>query len=384
MSKKRNKKNSDISKRRKIEEHQEIQGGRVVGNLGPIFYSDPEDLKSEGENQEEHEEEGIAKGETVHSNNDGFLPLYVLDPQDVDDLSVADLVEIWADKKQYCGSREVAAEVLAVLEVVWGYSSYYQGWQTYIERSEITTLGLPLLTRGPETSYINSIENNALSLHDVSKLDSNGLKNAWNNRPDSFASIEAACKTLALLREERGQRKSDTWQELINHDEIEKIKDEVPYEGSSWVISKYEHNRESVKSLSVDERRRHMSASVVREGQQYFRKRVLENYNHICCISGSKIEQILEAAHIVPYTGLYSNRIDNGLCLRVDIHRLFDKFLISINPSTNQVQLSKGVDSDSGYASLNGKELMCGITRPSKYYLEQHFRTFRKRETASG
>jgi putative restriction endonuclease len=44
-------------------------------------------------------------------------------------------------------------------------------------------------------------------------------------------------------------------------------------------------------------------------------------------VSGEAIDSVIEAAHITPYDGLKTNTLDNGLLLRVDIHRLFDKGL---------------------------------------------------------
>lgn len=370
-----------MSRKRRVEKkRKQRRYESETSNPGTYFHREPDipELR-EGEHEEQDEEEDV-EGQEAQTSIDESSHLYVLEPKDIDDFSVEDLKEVWADKENYCGSREVAAEVLAVLEVVRGNSNYYQGWQTYINRDEITALTLPLLTRGPEKKYISVIENGALSLIDISKLDRNGLLQAWDNRPASFASIEAACKTLALLRKEYDKTRSDAWQDVIFNDEIEKMKDEIPYEGDSAVINKAEYNRESVRLLSVDERRRRISSSLVREGQQYFRKKVLENYNYTCCISGSNLMQILEAAHIVPYTGIYSNRIDNSLCLRVDLHRLFDRYLLSVEPSTSKVRISRTIYSESDYSRLEGKELINAFTQPSKYYLEQHFRTFCKRE----
>ena len=49
--------------------------------------------------------------------------------------------------------------------------------------------------------------------------------------------------------------------------------------------------------------------------------------------------ELLEAAHIQPYIDERSNHPQNGLCLRVDLHRLFDEGLISVT-SRNTVAVS--------------------------------------------
>ena len=54
-------------------------------------------------------------------------------------------------------------------------------------------------------------------------------------------------------------------------------------------------------------------------------------YNNKCVITGINDEYALEAAHIESYINEKSNHIKNGICLRADIHKLFDKNLIGIN-----------------------------------------------------
>ncbi|WHT40172.1 HNH endonuclease signature motif containing protein [Myroides sp. mNGS23_01] len=57
-------------------------------------------------------------------------------------------------------------------------------------------------------------------------------------------------------------------------------------------------------------------------------------------ITGCKIIDILEAAHINPYRGEKDHHITNGLLLRADIHTLFDLDLIRINPKNFNVEIS--------------------------------------------
>lgn len=80
-----------------------------------------------------------------------------------------------------------------------------------------------------------------------------------------------------------------------------------------------------------------------RIGQQTFRQSVLRAYGEACCLTECKEVAVLQAAHIVPYRGENSNRVENGLCLRSDIHTLFDRGLLAINPVTLTVQLNKSV-----------------------------------------
>lgn len=159
--------------------------------------------------------------------------LWVFEPADLDDMSVKQVFEVWINREQLCGSKEVAAEALAIIEVADGVVERYQGWQGYINRVEISALEVPFLSDDSEESYVNGIEKNALNIAHVLELSDDDVKLAWKNRPDSFASIEAACQALALLRKKAGLVNSSAWQALIEHDEIEKLKDYLPYEGAS-------------------------------------------------------------------------------------------------------------------------------------------------------
>lgn len=108
--------------------------------------------------------------------------------------------------------------------------------------------------------------------------------------------------------------------------------------------------------ITKDEREIVLQAIKLRRGQQSFRKKLLEKYNHTCVITGCKVVDILEAAHIKPYRGENDHHQNNGLLLRADIHTLFDLNLISINPSTFEVAISDLL-SDSEYIKYNKQKL---------------------------
>lgn len=302
--------------------------------------------------------------------------LWVYEPDDLNEMSVEQVIEVWKNREQLCGSKEAAAEALAIMEVVDEVVKDYQGWRGYIDRAEISELNAPFLPDEYEESYVKTVEKNALNIAQVLNLSDYELELAWKNRIYSFSSIEAACQALALLRKKAGLVNSSAWQALIDHDEIEKLKDHLPYERTSRSFIESINDSKPIDSITFDEKKRRVSVSVVREGQQDFRKQVLNNYYSSCCISGSKISEIIEAAHISPYAGHHSNRLDNSLCLRVDIHRLFDKFLLSINPESKKVQISEKIKNDPAYNQLDGKRMASGKVLASKDFLKQHYIEF--------
>jgi putative restriction endonuclease len=69
-----------------------------------------------------------------------------------------------------------------------------------------------------------------------------------------------------------------------------------------------------------------------RLGQRSFQAVVLDAYHRRCAISGTHIPPVLQAAHIRPVTAGGEHRLDNGLLLRSDIHTLFDRGYLGVDP----------------------------------------------------
>ena len=117
-----------------------------------------------------------------------------------------------------------------------------------------------------------------------------------------------------------------------------------------------------------------------RKGQAVFRRNVLNIYKNSCAITGIKQKEVLEAAHIQRYVNENSNHIQNGICLRVDIHKLFDNGLISID-SDYKVVISSMLKSTE-YGKINGKKIKLPQNKsyyPSPTALKNHNKlVFRK------
>lgn len=93
---------------------------------------------------------------------------------------------------------------------------------------------------------------------------------------------------------------------------------------------------------------------VQRPGQPEFRDRLMAAFEARCTITGCPDEAVLEAAHIVPFTGS-NDTPGNGLLLRRDIHALFDRHLIGID-AHNRVRVSRALK-DPAYRKLQGTTL---------------------------
>lgn len=129
-----------------------------------------------------------------------------------------------------------------------------------------------------------------------------------------------------------------------------------------------------------DSRIRELRAVVVREGQGEFRAGLLNAYENQCAMTGCAVIEILEAAHIKPYLGAETNRTDNGLLLRADIHTLFDKGLLWVDEQL-LIQISDRLHG-SEYSVLSGKRLRLPsdpLVGPHPEHLEAHRRAALKR-----
>lgn len=58
----------------------------------------------------------------------------------------------------------------------------------------------------------------------------------------------------------------------------------------------------------------------------------------------------------MPYLGVKTNHLSNGLILRSDLHKLFDLFKITVNPDTLMVCVAPEL-METEYRELNGKPL---------------------------
>lgn len=115
-----------------------------------------------------------------------------------------------------------------------------------------------------------------------------------------------------------------------------------------------------------------------RLGQGAFRVLVTDVYERHCAVTGEKTLPVLDAAHIkpVPRGGLH--RVDNGILMRTDIHRLYDRGYVTITPD-HRFQVSRRLkdDFDNGepYYNIQGRQIWVPQShqnRPNSELLEWH------------
>ena len=121
-----------------------------------------------------------------------------------------------------------------------------------------------------------------------------------------------------------------------------------------------------------------------RLAQRSFQAVVLSAYHGHCAITGTKIRPVLQAAHIRPVANGGENRLDNGLLLRSDVHTMFDRGYIGVDPS-HRLVVSQRLREDFG----NGEQFYAKAgrvialpdrkaDRPHREFLEWHLDTIFK------
>jgi len=114
-----------------------------------------------------------------------------------------------------------------------------------------------------------------------------------------------------------------------------------------------------------------------RLGQGTFRVVITDVYDRHCAVTGEKVLPVLEAAHIKPVADGGRHEIPNGLLMRSDLHRLFDRGYITVTPDY-RLHVSRRLKDDfhngEEYYQLKNRKIWLPTEprRPSKELLEWH------------
>lgn len=106
----------------------------------------------------------------------------------------------------------------------------------------------------------------------------------------------------------------------------------------------------------ADSRERVVAGIIRRRGQPAFRQALIQAYSGRCAITQFDAIDALEAGHILPYRGIQTSVVSNGLLLRADVHTLFDLGQIAVDPNTMTVVLKNHLQ-ETRYSTLNGISL---------------------------
>ncbi len=231
------------------------------------------------------------------------------------------------------------------------------------------------------SNYDGAIKSSSLGevLSRYNSLNVDYLSQLWDERKSCFKYIEEAATVLSKIRYERGlDFKLMSYKNFLSTSMIKELQLPTFEEENSKPVQIKSNiqlakvKKQSKKIFSASERfdysavedfnlnnsdeRKVINRNItVRIGQSDFRNTLINAWGQ-CAFTGCKTMAVLDAAHIYPYRGDKDNHIKNGLLLRTDIHRLFDSYLISIDPATLRIHVSDMV-CDTYYQELNGVTL---------------------------
>jgi putative restriction endonuclease len=115
-----------------------------------------------------------------------------------------------------------------------------------------------------------------------------------------------------------------------------------------------------------------------RLGQGVFSLAVRDAYGGACAVTGEHSGPVLEAAHIKPYGKGGEHRVDNGLLLRRDLHRLYDLGYVTVTPDYEfrvGERLREEFKNGRSYYGLSGSRIAVPANegwRPRREFLDWH------------
>ena len=120
--------------------------------------------------------------------------------------------------------------------------------------------------------------------------------------------------------------------------------------------------RQSARAVTevAESRERYGEPTLIRPrlGQGSFRVIVTDAYERRCSITGERTLPVLDAAHIRPYKDGGLHDPANGLLLRTDLHRLFDKGYLTVTPDL-RLEVSRRIkeefENGRDYYALQGR-----------------------------
>jgi putative restriction endonuclease len=131
------------------------------------------------------------------------------------------------------------------------------------------------------------------------------------------------------------------WDEFFNNREALLFESEriLAEKQKLTIESKFQNILQNTEHLQGEYKIREVKTRV---NQNVFRQIVLANYSNQCAITGLKVDQLLIASHIIPWSVNEKERLNpsNGICLNALHDNAFDAGLIAINPADYTIVLS--------------------------------------------
>ncbi|SER07031.1 HNH endonuclease signature motif containing protein [Actinokineospora terrae] len=115
----------------------------------------------------------------------------------------------------------------------------------------------------------------------------------------------------------------------------------------------------------------------VRNGQGAFRARLLKEYGDVCAFTGPTPREALEAAHLYSFAEDGEHRDEGGLLLRRDVHGLFDRGYLAVEPGGLTIDVVDALHGYEAYQALHGAVLQVELTAQQQDWVRAHWAAHR-------
>lgn len=286
------------------------------------------------------------------------------DPAPHKPILLISVLQMYKSKKQKDKRIYITPELVSLFKANWSllveskhtcniaYPFYYLKSSTFwqlIPKNQISNLNFKV-----SLSNLNALVECAVIADDLFNL---ALNYESNNILSQILLDEFFSKTKDRIK------KSTLIQEKL----FSKIENEILHEPSA---SYSEAIKKFMESNNEDE-------IYLRGG--LFKREIPKIYNYTCCISGMRIEStinvsMIDACHIVPFSESYDDTVSNGIALCPNLHRAFDRGLISINENYEVIisgrRIFKEETSDYGIRKFEGKQII--LPYKTEYFPSQN------------
>jgi HNH endonuclease len=246
---------------------------------------------------------------------------------------------------------ELILEIIKNLQIEFGVN------EGFVTPEELIRIIIPLAgDNGTKEEYINCI-----SLFRQNKLDLTG----WPDCAESSNDKRMAREFLLYLSNygfcNAVVGKTNFLEKYyLSNISIHEIEELSAFQYTETELDRIERIIRNTQIPANIERKKVVREVLDRPNQNLFRKVILEVYQSTCLITGVRLDTVLEAAHIKPVKYKGTDEVYNGICLRADIHTLFDSNHLRIKPN-GELFLSEEARKKDNYESLPKEILLPGF-----------------------
>jgi len=239
-----------------------------------------------------------------------------------------------------------------ILEVLAKISDKFGVEEAYVSPFELVKIIIPLAgAKAPLDDYANAIIQHRERQIDISKWPDCAPSANDKRIAREFLLFLSNYGFCNMIRTARGNENEKYYLSSISKEEV------IELQQLKFAQKELEKVVKSIRETQIPanvERKRVSREVLERPYQNIFRKNVLSAFNFTCIVTGVNIDNVLEASHIIPVKEKGSDKIENGLCLRSDIHQLFDSGHLRLLPNGELIP-SELAAKENNYSNLPKK-----------------------------